>query len=61
MQKDQDIIQGIKVSFTIGCLALAVIGGLIIGFSGGDVWGHVICGVSVYLLSILYFPNKSRR
>jgi hypothetical protein len=44
--------------FSAAFLLITAIGALIIAVTDGDVWGHVICGTSVYLLVMLYFPTK---
>jgi hypothetical protein len=39
-------------------LVIGAIGALIIAVSDGEVWGHVLCGASVYLLLMLLIPKR---
>ena len=54
----QDLPWSLKLLFSAAFLIITAIGALIIAVTDGDVWGHVICATSVYLLVMLYFPTK---
>jgi hypothetical protein len=50
--KKMNIATKLLITFTY--LIIGAIGAAIIVLTDGDVWGHVLCGTSVYLLAILY-------
>ena len=58
LQEKQELPWSLKLLFSAAFLLVAAIGALIIAVTDGDVWGHVICGTSVYLLVMLYFPTR---
>jgi hypothetical protein len=58
LQEKQELPWSLKLLFSAAFLLVAAIGALIIAVTDGDVWGHVICGTSVYLLVMLYFPSR---
>lgn len=58
LTEKQDLPWSLKILFSIAFLIVGAIGALIIAVTDGDIWGHVLCGVSGYLLVMLYVPTK---
>lgn len=49
-----------KLLLTFAFLIIGGVGAAIIALSDGGVWGHVLCSVCVYLISILYLHKWQR-
>jgi hypothetical protein len=48
---------GLQLLFSFAFLIVGAVGAAVIALTDGDVWGHVLCGTSVYMIIMLYLQK----